>query len=165
MLEAVYESFIRVGSLKVPVIAAVRGAAIGAGMNLLLAADVRVVAENARLLSGFLRIGIHPGGGHFNLMSRLAGREAAVAMAICGEEIDGRRAADIGLAWEALPDDQVEARAFELAESAAKDPVLARIAILSSRRLSDVPWNVATEAERSAQMWSLRRRYSTDQEN
>src|SRR3954447_1435402 len=59
---AVYQAFVRVGKLAVPTIAAVRGAAVGAGMNLMLATDLRVVAEDARLLAGFLKIGLHPGG-------------------------------------------------------------------------------------------------------
>lgn len=70
---AVYGAFYRFGHLRCPTVAAVQGAAVGAGMNLLLAADVRVIAQDARLISGFLRIGIHPGGGHFALMNRLAG--------------------------------------------------------------------------------------------
>jgi len=158
MLGTVYQSFARVGSLAVPVIAAARGVAVGAGLNLMLAADVRVVSENVRLLSGFLAIGIHPGGGHFRLITRLAGREAAAAMAVCSEEIDGRRAVEIGLAWKALPDDQVETKAVELAMRAGKDPALSRFAIRSFRLLSEIPWDVALETESTAQMWSLRRR-------
>ena len=68
-LGAIYRAFTRVGQLQVPTIAAVRGAAVGAGINLMLAADLRIVAEDARLISGFLRIGLHPGGGHFGLYS------------------------------------------------------------------------------------------------
>lgn len=161
MLGAIYQCFARIGSLAVPVIAAVRGAAVGAGLNLLLAADIRLISENARLLSGFLAIGIHPGGGHFRLITRLAGRETAAAMAICSEEISGTRAVEIGLAWQALPDDQVEAKAVEMAHKAAKDPALSRFAVRSLRHLSEIPWDVALEAETSAQMWSLRRRPST----
>ena len=49
--------------------AAVRGSAVGAGMNMLLAADLRIVANDARLLCGFLKRGMHPGGGHFVILS------------------------------------------------------------------------------------------------
>jgi enoyl-CoA hydratase len=156
-----YRSFARVGELKVPTIAAVRGAAVGAGLNLVFATDLRIVAEDARLMAGFLRIGIHPGGGHFALVARTAGREAAIAMAIFGQEMSGRRAAEVGAAWEALPADQVEPRAMELAGIAGADPELAR-AILNSMRLElgppGVSWPAALEMERAAQAWSLRRR-------
>src|SRR3954451_23603673 len=72
-LGAVYDAFVRVGSMSVPTIAAVRGAAgrgaaVGAGVNLLLPTDLRIVARDARIIAGFTRIGLHPGGGHFTLL-------------------------------------------------------------------------------------------------
>jgi enoyl-CoA hydratase len=164
-LGVVYRSFARVGELEAPVVAAVRGGAVGAGVNLALAADLRIVAEDARLLSGFLRLGLHPGGGYFVISGRTAGREATAAMGLFGEELDGRRAVELGLAWEALPDDKVEARARELAARAGADPALARRAARSFRSElgpPSVPWPVALDAERSAQMWSLRRRAESD---
>lgn len=156
----VYESFYRAGHLHAPVIAAVRGAAVGAGMNLLLAADVRIVADNARLLSGFFRIGTHPGGGHMMLMAETATLDAACAMAVFGEEIDGKRAQQLGLAWASLPDDQVEDKAMAMARYAARDPELAR-AIVRSLRLTAgrkaADWGPALQAERAAQLWAMRR--------
>src|SRR5687767_16034181 len=62
ILGVVYRSFARVGQLSVPVVAAVRGGAVGAGVNLALACDLRIVADDARILPGFMRIGLHPGG-------------------------------------------------------------------------------------------------------
>jgi enoyl-CoA hydratase len=158
-LDRIYRAFTRLGTVGVPTIAAVRGSAVGAGMNLALAADVRVVAHDARLMSGFARIGLHPGGGHFQLLVQGSSLEAATAMAVLSQEISGRRAVDLGLAWESLDDDLVEERARSLASSAAKDPDLARKSI-SSLRLTNpplVPWAAALQAERSPQMWSLRR--------
>ena len=121
-LGGIYRAFTRVGQLEVPTIAAVRGAAVGAGINLMLATDLRIVAEDARLISGFLRIGLHPGGGHFGLLAGRAGAEAAAAAGIFGEEISGLRAVQLGLAWEALPAEQVEQRAAELARQARPRP-------------------------------------------
>lgn len=161
LLNATYSAFTRVGSLRSPTIAAVRGQAVGAGVNLMLATDLRIVAETAQIITGFVRIGIHPGGGHFGLVGRAAGREAAAALSLFGQEIDGRRAVDLGLAWEALPEDQVEARAVELATYVARDPELARAAVRSMRLELGPPalsWAAALEAERAVQMWSLRRK-------
>ena len=156
-----YRAFVRVGELQPPTIAAVRGHAVGAGVNLALATDLRIIANTARLLSGFLQIGLHPGGGHMALLGRLAGRETAAAMAVFGQEIDGQRAVELGLAWEALPEADVEPRALALAELAGRDPALAR-AMAHSLRITlgppPVAWPVALEAERGQQMWSLRRR-------
>jgi enoyl-CoA hydratase len=159
-MSRIYDSFYRLGQVKVPTIAAVRGSAVGAGMNMLLAADLRIVATDARLLAGFLKRGMHPGGGHFVILSRLIGREAAAAIALFGEEINGTRAAELGLAWEAVDDAAVEDRALELARRVAADPELARVAVGNFRREAvngAVSWDVASQFERPAQMWSMRR--------
>ncbi|WP_369130333.1 enoyl-CoA hydratase-related protein [Modestobacter roseus] len=156
----IYDSFLRLGRVQAPTIAAVRGSAVGAGMNLLLAADLRIVARDARLLCGFLKRGMHPGGGHFVLLSRLVGREAAAALALFGEELDGAAAVRLGLAWETHDDDAVEDRAHELAARVARDPELARLAVTSFRTETGPPqlgWEAASQYERPAQMWSMRR--------
>jgi enoyl-CoA hydratase len=165
-MSTIYHSFYRLGQVAVPTVAAVRGSAVGAGMNLLLAADIRIVAKDARLLCGFLKRGMHPGGGHFVLLSRLIGREAAAAMALFGEEIDGSRAVELGLAWESLDDAEVEVRARELAERVAADPELARVAVGNFRAetATAVSWEIATQFERPAQMWSMRRTAARNKE-
>lgn len=158
---AVYDAFGRVGRLKVPTVAAAQGAAVGAGVNLLLATDLRVVATDLRIIAGFTRIGLHPGGGHFTLLSRLVGGEAAAAIGLFGEEISGARAAELGLAWKAVEPSDVDKTAYELAGRAAADPQLSRRVVLSLRRQlgpPGVPWDVAMDLERAPQMWSLRRR-------
>jgi enoyl-CoA hydratase len=158
-MDAIYQVFIQLGELSVPSIAAVRGGAVGAGLNLALAADVRIVARDAVLQSGFLRIGAHPGGGHFGLIDSVCGPELAAAMTLLDEAIDGERAARIGLALAAVEDERVEDRARELAR-AARDPELVRVATRSLRQQRagrGVPWRVALRAEQAVQMWSLRR--------
>jgi enoyl-CoA hydratase len=161
-IETVYRAFTTIGEIPVPTIAAVRGAAVGAGLNLALATDLRIVSRTARLLPGFAQIGIHPGGGHFTLLNRVAGREAAAALGIFGEEIDGERAVALGLAWAAHDDDDVLPQAQALAARVAGDPELARRLVASFRRETapgGVTWDVAVEMERSPQMWSLRRKH------
>jgi enoyl-CoA hydratase len=156
-----YRAFARVGELGVPTVAAVRGHAVGAGVNLMLATDLRIVATDARIITGFRRIGLHPGGGHFVLLGRTGSREAAAALGLFGVEVDGRRAAEIGLAWEALREEEVEPRALELATAVSADPALARNTVQSFRLELGPPmttWHMGLEAERAAQMWSLRRR-------
>ncbi len=158
---AVYRSFARVGELEAPTIAAVRGGAVGAGLNLMLATDLRIVGREARVISGFLPIGLHPGGGHGALLGRSGAREAAAALALFGERIDGARAAELGLAWAAVDDEDVEGTALELAARAAADPQLARRAAASLRTVLGppaLPWGAALELERASQMWSMRRK-------
>jgi enoyl-CoA hydratase len=158
----IYQSFKRVGELEPPTIAAIRGGAVGAGMNLALATDLRIVADDARLMSGFLAIHLHQGGGHGTLLARTGAREAGNAMSLFGESVIGRRAVELGLAWESVPADAVETRAVELAAVPAADPELARRTAASMRlqaSLDDSAWSRGLQLERATQMWSMRRRH------
>ncbi len=157
----IYSAFARVGTLEPPTIAAIRGGALGAGLNLALATDLRVVAADAKLLSGFLPIGLHPGGGHGLLLSRAAGRETANAMQLFGATVTGAQAVELGLAWTAVPAERVDATALQLAAAPASDPELARRTARSMRASTGppaLPWAAALDLERASQMWSLRRR-------
>lgn len=159
-LSKVYQCFVAAGTVDVPVIAAMRGHAVGAGVNLALAADVRIVSTETKLLSGFLKIGLHPGGGHFMLLDKIAGPQTSVAMTLLGEEVVGQKLVDLGLAWEALPEDEVDARAMELA-SRCTDPELVRAATQTFRAQNasrQLPWQSALRAEQAAQMWSMGRK-------
>ena len=160
-LGTIYEAFARVGRLEPPTIAAIRGGCVGAGTNLALATDLRVVAQDAKLVSGFLPIGLHPGGGHSLLVSRAAGREAANALQLFGAAVSGTRAVELGLAWTAVPAEDVDATALELAATPAADPALARRTARSMRLIAGppaLPWPAALDLERAAQMWSMRRK-------
>ena len=159
-LTTIYRAFTRVGELAAPTIAAVAGHAVGAGLNLALATDLRVVAADVMLTSGFIPIGLHPGGGHTALLGRTGAREAAAALALFGERIDGARAVELGLAWRSVAADEVLETAMELARVPAADPALARRTARSLRMVTGppaLPWPAALEAERAAQMWSMRR--------
>lgn len=161
LLSGVYKAFERVGRLEVPTVAAVRGAAVGAGVNLMLSCDLRVVSDTARVLAGFLRIGLHPGGGFFTLAGRVAGRETTAAFGLFGEKLSGQQIVDCGLAWRAVPDEAVEAQALAMAGEAARDPQLARRAVSVFRRELGPPpvsWESALEMERGVQTWSMKRR-------
>lgn len=159
--DEMYGSFVRFGQLPMPTIAAVRGAAVGAGLNLAMAADTRVVARNARLIAGFTAAGIHPGGGFFTLARRLAGREIAGALGLFGQELSGERAYQVGFAGTCVEDDQVESTAAEMAAKVAKDPLLAR-RVKRSFQIETasefLSWPAALEVERGVQMWSQERR-------
>jgi enoyl-CoA hydratase len=118
----VYEGFLRVLRSPLPTVAAVNGPAVGAGMNLALACDVRIAGESARFDPRFLRIGLHPGGGHVWMLERAVGPQAAAAMILFGQVLEGADAAARGLAWECVPDDDVVDFACELAARAAMVP-------------------------------------------
>jgi enoyl-CoA hydratase len=159
-LSAIYGAFTRVGGLAVPTVAAVRGGAVGAGLNLLLATDISVISESATL-SGFHQLRVHPGGGHLSLMLRAVGSRATAAIASFGESVSGARAAEIGLCWSSVADDDVDAEADRLAHAAAADPWLARTVkatIAAESGPPAVPWPVALELERGPQLRSFTRR-------
>jgi enoyl-CoA hydratase len=157
-LPGVYEGFLRVLRCTLPTIAAVNGPAVGAGFNLALACDVRLAGRSARFDTRFVRLGIHPGGGHAWLLERAVGPQAAAAMVLFGERVDGPRAAELGLAWGCVDDDELLEDAVALAGRAAEVP--RELATTVKATLRQAPWQphfdaaVATELER--QRWSFR---------
>jgi len=121
-LLAIYEGFLRIARSPLPTIAAVNGAAVGAGLNLALACDVRLAARSARFDARFLQLGIHPGGGHTWMLQRIAGPQAAAATVLFGEILDGAEAERTGLAWRCVDDDALLPTAVALAARAAAVP-------------------------------------------
>lgn len=111
----VYDGFLRVARSPLPTIAAVNGPAVGAGLNLALACDVRIAAASAWFDTRFLKIGLHPGGGHTWMLERLVGPQTAAAMVLFGERLDGAAAAAAGLALRCVPDEELLPAAHALA--------------------------------------------------
>lgn len=121
-LRRIYEGFLRVSRCPLPTLAAVNGPAVGAGMNLALACDVRLAAASARFDTRFLQLGLHPGGGHTWMLERIVGPQTATALLVFGEVLSGADAAACGLAWRCVPDDELAAEARTLATRAAAVP-------------------------------------------
>ena len=157
-VRTIYAGFLRILESPLPTVAAVNGAAVGAGCNLALACDIRIAGRSAVFDARFLRIGIHPGGGHTWLLDRAAGPQATAAMDLFGERVDGARAAAIGLAWECVADDALLDRALVLAARAAEVP-----RELSVRTKATIRHTAALDAHDAAvrfelvhQVWSFR---------
>lgn len=98
-----------------PVIAAVDGAAFGAGMSLALLADLVLLSDRARLCLAFQRVGLVPDCGALYTLPRLVGLQQAKALALSAREIGAQEALALGLALEVLPAERLHARAHELA--------------------------------------------------
>ncbi len=156
-LDHIYEGFLRVARSPLPTVAAVNGAAVGAGMNLALGCDVRLAGRRARFDPGFLRLGLHPGGGHTWMFRHIAGPQAVSAAVLFGEVLDGAEAQRVGLVWRCVDDEGLVACALELAGRAAAGPpelvrrmkaTIADMATVGSQREA-----VAYELE--PQLWSL----------
>jgi 2-(1,2-epoxy-1,2-dihydrophenyl)acetyl-CoA isomerase len=103
----------------VPVIAAVNGAAVGAGANLALACDLVIACESAVFIQAFTRIGLIPDAGGTSFLPRRVGLQRAMGAALLAEPVSARQAEAWGMIWEAVPDDRfaevVAARAAKLA--------------------------------------------------
>ena len=110
----------RIQSLRKPVIAAVRGFALGGGFELVLACDLVVVADNARLGLPETKLGLSPGGGGTQRLPRLVGRQRAMELLITGRFLTGEEAFAWGLANRVVPKDELPAAAAELAASIVK---------------------------------------------
>ena len=157
-LGVIYEGFLRIARSPLPTIAAVNGAAVGAGMNLALGCDVRIAARRAKFDTRFLQLGIHPGGGHTWMLRRIAGPQATFATVVFGEVLDGTEAERVGLVWKCVEDDQLLIEAQRLGARAAEAP---RSLLESVKKtindMADVdnhPAAVARELE--PQLWSTR---------
>jgi enoyl-CoA hydratase len=126
-MRAFYARFLSVRDLPVPVIAAINGHAVGAGLCVALACDLRIVAEEAKVGLNFARLGLHPGMGGSWLLPRSLDGQRAAELLYTGRLVAGRDAAAWGLALESLPADAVLSRALELAgEIAAAAPQVVR---------------------------------------
>ena len=99
----VYEPFLRVASLEIPVIAAMSGHAVGGGFGLALVCDIRIAAEEARYGANFVRLGLSPGMGISYLLPRLIGAPLALEYLLTGRLFDGVTGRRIGFANHAVP--------------------------------------------------------------
>ncbi len=157
-LGAIYEGFLRIARSPLPTLAAVNGAAVGAGMNLALGCDVRLAARRAKFDTRFLQIGLHPGGGHTWMLRRIAGPQVAMAAVLFGEVMDGEEAARVGLAHRCVDDDQLLVAAQAMAARAASAP---RDLVIETKKtiqaMADVDTHpAAVKRELDPQLWSTR---------
>lgn len=136
-LLGLYDGFMAVGSCRLPTIAAVNGAAVGAGLNLALAADVRIAGPGALFDARFQKLGIHPGGGATWMLHRAVGPQVARAALLFGMRFDAESAVQHGLAL-CVADDPVAA-ALELAAGPASAPREVVLATKATMRATASP--------------------------
>jgi enoyl-CoA hydratase len=112
-------------SIRKPVVAAIRGYAIGGGLELALGCDVRVAGRSARLGAGEIRLGWHGGAGNTQLLPRLVGYGKALQLLLTGDLVDAEEAHRIGLVQEVVEDADVDGVAHELARRIARNAPIA----------------------------------------
>ncbi len=108
--------------LDVPIIAAVNGPAIGAGLDLACMCDMRIAGESARFAESFVKVGLIAGDGGAWLLPRAVGFAKACEMAFTGEQIDAKEALAAGLVSKVVPDSELLAAARALAERIVVNP-------------------------------------------
>ena len=147
-LRTIYDGFLAVANCTLPTIAAVNGAAVGAGLNLALAADVRIAGPAALFDPRFQKLGIHPGGGATWMLQRAIGVQAARASLLFGMRFDAEAAVRYGLALD-VADDPVAA-AKELAAGPAAAPRDVVLATKASMRATANPGSIDLDQHRIA---------------
>lgn len=124
-LKSVYASFLGIHDLAIPTIAAVRGAAVGAGVNIALACDLVIAGPTAKFMVSFADIGLHPGGGCSWFLTRKLGAARAMDVILGARTIKAEEAVSLGLAIE-VAEDPEEAASSLADRYAARDPRLLR---------------------------------------
>jgi enoyl-CoA hydratase len=163
-LKSIYEGFLRVARSPLPTLAAVNGAAVGAGMNMALGCDVRIAAARAKFDTRFLQLGLHPGGGHTWMMRRLLGPQGAAAAILFGEVMSGAEAERVGLVHRCVPDDELQTAAHEMAARAASAP--RELAVVVKQTLAAMATvdthDEAVLRELEPQVWSRHQPFFTE---
>ncbi|TVS00130.1 MAG: enoyl-CoA hydratase [Rhodobacteraceae bacterium] len=140
-----------IAACPLPIIAAIRGFALGGGLELAMHADIIIAGEGAKLGQPEINVGIMPGGGGTQRLVRALGKFKAMKMLLTGQPVSGREAFEMGLVSEVVEDAEVLPRAIEMATRIASLPPL------SARRIkevvlagADAPMDTAIMLERRA---------------
>ncbi len=151
-----YDQAVRLFETELPIVAAVQGAAVGAGLGLAMIADMRIAAPEAKFAANFVKLGFHPGFGLTYTLPRLIGRGPAEVIFLTGARVDAEEARRIGLVNEIVPQSDLLAAAQSHAASIAEN---APLAVHSTRKTlrADLAAGVraATDREFAEQQWLM----------
>jgi len=143
--------------LQVPTVAAINGYAIGAGLCIAMACDVRVTCPEAKMGVTFTQLGLHPGMGSTHLLPMLLNHQIASYLLLTGDVVDGNRAKELGMVLETVQKESVKSRAIEIAEKMAMNPQMGVKTCLKSLRLQQIAnldAHLCREADAQAQCYA-----------
>jgi enoyl-CoA hydratase len=144
-----FDDWEAIARLRVPTIAAVRGYALGGGLELAMSCDMLVLADDARLGQPEIRFGLMPGAGGTQRLTRAVGRARATELILTGRTIDATEADRLGIATRVVPAGEELGSALDLAATIASMPPLAvRAAVEAVRLAGEVPLSVGIRHER-----------------
>jgi enoyl-CoA hydratase/carnithine racemase len=131
---SLYDQAVRLFSIETPIIVAVQGAAVGAGLGLALVGDFRVAAPEARFTANFVKLGFHPGFGLTHTLPRLIGQHRASLMFLTGRRIKAEQALEWRLVDEVVEAEDLRAAAHALAVEISENAPLAVVATRKTLR-------------------------------
>ena len=154
-VESSWNPLIRqLAALKQPVIARVNGVAAGAGVSIALACDIVIAARSAKFVQSFAAIGLIPDSGGSWILPRLVGQARALGLALTGEPLPAEKAAEWGLIWKCVDDDQLDAEVNALAAKLASLPPLG---LAATKALMKSTWNRTLDEELDLERDEMRR--------
>jgi enoyl-CoA hydratase len=155
-LRTIYDAFLSVARSSLPTVAAINGAAVGAGVNLALSCDLRLACPETKVDVRFLRLGVHPGGGSTWMLSKVLGVQGTAALLLFGEVLTGSQCQTVGFAWDTIESGDLLRHATSVASrAAAVSPELLRRTKSTLRKVDEITHAEAIEVELSHQLWSL----------
>lgn len=157
-----YGYYLSIRDAGAPVVAAINGHAIGAGMCVSLACDIRVVNKDAKLSVNFSKLGIHPGMGATYFLPKLIGSSRASRLLITGETITGAEAASLGIASEALSETEVLPKALLIAKEIASNTSKIAVGELVKTLRLDDSTQLTAALQREAEAQAACYRQGTD---
>ncbi|MBT3527790.1 MAG: enoyl-CoA hydratase [Porticoccaceae bacterium] len=164
MLENIYSGFLCIAQCELPTIAAVNGPAVGAGFNMAVGCDVRIVTDKARFEPRFFGLGLHPGGGNTWMLRQLANWNTAAGMLLFSQSISGQESVDKGLAWKCVPSDELVDEAFAFTKNIRSLPkeLLLRTKQTLREAGSTNSHNEIVDLETAQQVWSIKQPFARE---
>lgn len=154
-----YQHAARIISCRLPIVCAIQGAAVGAGLGLAMAGDFRICSERAYFWAPFVRLGIHPGFALTLLLPSLLGLNAAFEILLKGEKINSTKAKELGIVTEVVSEEQLLEKAYEVAELLSSHAPLAIIetkATLKRKIIQELDSMLAHELSKQAELFATK---------
>jgi enoyl-CoA hydratase len=164
ILETIYSGFLSIANCSLPTIAAINGPAVGAGFNMAVGCDVRIVTEQARFEPRFFGLGLHPGGGNTWMLRQLVNWNTAAGMLLFSQSLSGREAVDKGLAWKCVEADKLLEETFAFTVNIRDLPkeLLLRTKQTLRQAGGTNSHQEILDMETAEQIWSINQPYARD---
>ena len=154
-----WEFFLPLTKMSKVSIAAVNGIAYGVGLSLTLACDIRIASEKARFTSGYVNMGLTPGGGHTFFLTRIVGISKAIELMCTGDIIDAKEAERIGLVRQTVPAEDLASSVEALAKKLANR---ASVSVELIKRLAHMGLENTLEHQIYLESWAQKIAFETD---